>query len=162
MRRILPRAKRIRYCTPVRTQIFIITLWKDSRQRVSGSKKEQEKGGEKKEHEYVIERHFMNTSGSDLCKAKQMKGGQRKMEVYTVSCHGGQLKAHNCAGAHTHPVNPQVLSSRLQPSIPLLIFISASVMRTKESTQSLAHPSSLVAFSWSLQARPRGLISNCD
>lgn len=128
-----------------------------------GARRSKKKGGKKKkEHEYVIERHFMNTSGSDLCKAKQMKGGQRKMEVYTVSCHGGQLKAHNCAGAHTHPVNPQVLSSRLQPSIPLLIFISASVMRTKESTQSLAHPSSLVAFSWSLQARPRGLISNCD
>lgn len=37
-----------------------------------------------------------------------MKGGQRKMEVYTVSCHGGQLKACQSAGAHSHPVNPSV------------------------------------------------------
>lgn len=37
-----------------------------------------------------------------------MKGGQRKMEVYTVSCHGGRLKACQSAGAHSHPVNPSV------------------------------------------------------
>ena len=68
-----------------------------------------------------------------------MKGGQRKMEVYTVSCHGGQLKARRRAGAHTHPLLiPQFLSSRLQPSIPSLVFISASVMRTKESTHSFS------------------------
>lgn len=90
------------------------------------------------------------------------------MEVYTVSCHGGQLKARRRAGAHTHPLLiPQFLSSRLQPSIPSLVFISASVMRTKESTHSFAHslPSSLpppFSFSWSLQARLTGLINNCD
>ena len=89
-----------------------------------------------------------------------MKGGQRKMEVYTVSCHGGQLKAHRRAGAQTHPLLiPQLLSSRLQPSIPSLVFISASVMRTKESTHSFAPP---CIVSWSLQARLAGLISNCD
>lgn len=36
------------------------------------------------------------------------------MEVYTVSRHGGQLKACCGAGAHTHPLLiPQFLSSRL-------------------------------------------------
>lgn len=90
------------------------------------------------------------------------------MEVYTVSCHGGQLKARRWAGAHTHPLLiPQFLSSRLQPSIASLVFISASVMRTKESTHSFVPslPSSLphpFSFSWSLQARLAGLISNCD
>lgn len=97
-----------------------------------------------------------------------MKGGQRKMEVYTVSCHGGQLKARRRAGAHTHPLLiPQFLSSRLHPSIPSLVFISASMMRTNESTHlfALSFPSSLplsFSFSWSLQERLAGLISNCD
>lgn len=90
------------------------------------------------------------------------------MEVYTVSCHGGQLKAHRRTGAHTHPLLiPGFLSSRLQPSIPSFVFISASVMRTKESTHSFApyFPSSFpppFSFSWSLQAMLAGLISNCD
>lgn len=90
------------------------------------------------------------------------------MGVYTVSCHGGQLKARRKAGAHTHPLLiPQFLSSRLQPSIPSLVFISASVMRTKESTHSFSpsFPSFLPPpfyFSRSLQARLAGLISNCD
>lgn len=48
MRHILPCAKRIRCCAPVSPQIFIITSWKDSRQRASGSKKEQVKGEWKK------------------------------------------------------------------------------------------------------------------
>lgn len=43
----------------------------------------------------------MNTSSSDLCKAKEMKGGEGEMEVYTVSCHGGQLRACCRAGEHT-------------------------------------------------------------
>ncbi len=90
------------------------------------------------------------------------------MEVYTVSCHGGQLKARRRAGAHTHPLLiPQFLSSRLHPSIPSLVFIFASVMRTKESTHSFALSlrSSLpppFSSSWSLQERLAGLISNCD
>lgn len=90
------------------------------------------------------------------------------MEVYTVSCHGGQLKAHRSVGEHTHPLLiPQFLSCRLQPSIPLLVFISASVMRTKESTHSFAlsltsSPSPAFSLSWSLRARLAGLISNCD
>lgn len=71
-----------------------------------------------------------------------MKGEQRKMKVYTVSCHGGQLKAHRRDGAHAHPLLiPQSPSSRLQASIPSLVFISASVMRTKESTHSFLPPS---------------------
>lgn len=45
MRLTLLWAKRIRYFAPVSPQIFIITLWKDSRHGASGSKKEQEKGG---------------------------------------------------------------------------------------------------------------------
>lgn len=141
MRPTLLWAKRIRYFAPVSPQIFIITLWKDSR-----SKWEQEgarkRGSAKKEHE----RHFMNLSSSDLCKAKQMKGEQRKVKVYTVSCHGGQLKAHRRDGAHAHPLLiPQSLSPRLRASIPSLVFISASVMRTKESTHSFSPPS-LVLF----------------
>lgn len=96
-----------------------------------------------------------------------MKGGLRKMEVYTVSCHGGQLKASRRAGAHTHPLLiPELLSSRLQPSIPSLVFISGSVMSTKESTHSFAaataRPLHTPPVSWSLQARLAGLISNCD
>lgn len=90
-----------------------------------------------------------------------MKGEQRKMKVYTVSCHGGQLKAHCRDGAHAHPpLIPQSLSSRLQASIPSLVFISASVMRTKESTHSFFP--SLSFPSRPLQARLAGLISNCD
>lgn len=60
----------------------------------------------------------MNTSISDLCKAKQMKGRQRKMEVYTVSCHGGQLK---CVTVLVHTLIlliPQFLSSHL-PSLTI-------------------------------------------
>lgn len=49
-----------------------------------GARRSKKKGGEKKEHEYVIERHFMNTSGSDLCKAKQMKGGQKNGGLHSV------------------------------------------------------------------------------
>lgn len=91
-----------------------------------------------------------------------MKGGQRKMEVCTVSSHGGQLKAHCRAGANTHTLLiPEFLSSHLQPSIPSLIFISASVMRTKESTHSFAPslPSSLSLLSSSLGLFRQGLQS---
>lgn len=127
----------------------------------------------------MTEKCFVHTNGADLRRAKQLTGGRRKMDVCVVSCHGGPLKAHCKAGANSHPpLIPQFLSSRLQPSIPSLIFISASVMRTKESTHSLARslsgstaptlPPSLLPslpplfFSRSLQARLAGLISNCD
>lgn len=127
-----------------------------------------------------MEKCFVHTNGTDLCRAKQLMGGRRKMDVCcVVSCHGGQLKAHCKAGANSHPLLiPQFLSSRLQPSIPSLIFISASVMRTKKSTHSLAprplpslpqppipcFPPSIppLFFARSLQARLAGLISNCD
>lgn len=149
--------------------IFLFLMWTTHfntllKHGFNGKKKKERE----REREDVIERHFMNTSSSDLCKAKEMKGGQRQMEVCTVSCHGGQLKAHRGAGANTHPqLIPEFLSARLQPPVPSLIFISASVMRTKESTHSFAPPPPWYAlppffFTWSLRARLAGLISNCD
>lgn len=122
-----------------------------------------EKKEKKKEHEYVIERHFMNTSGSDLCKAKQMKGGQRKIEVYMVSCHGGQLKAHNCAGAHTHPVNPSVsvLSSPTIHPFTHLYLCFSDGDKGKHSITDPPFPPSLLSLGLFRQGLG-GLISNCD
>lgn len=132
----LPRAKRIRCSIPVIPQILIISSRKDSRQTASWYWGKGDGG---------MEKCFVHTNGTDLCRAKQLMGGRRKMDVCcVVSCHGGQLKAHCKAGANSHPLLiPQFLSSRLQPSIPSLIFISASVMRTKKSTHSLAPPAPL-------------------
>lgn len=112
-----------------------------------GARRREKKTVKCKKRAWVSERSTLWIQAvMTYAKQNRWKEDREKMEVYTVSCHGGQLKAHRRFRAHTHPLLiPQFLSSRLQPSIPLLVFISASVMRTKESTHSFAPtlPSSL-------------------
>lgn len=81
------------------------------------------------------------------------------MEVCTVSCHGGQLKACHTAGAHTHPVNPlvSVLSSQTIHPFTRLYLCFSDEDKGKHSIIP-PHPPP----PQSLQARLMGLISNCD
>lgn len=157
MRPILPWAERIRCCAPVSPQIFIITSWKDSsRERRVGARRSK-KNGERKERAWV-------SDGEELYEYKQFWLMQSKRDERRTGRNGGlhgvmpwrTVKSLlPSRSTHTHPLLiPQFLSSRLQPSVPSLVFISASVMRTKETTHSFSpSPHPPFSCSWSLWAK---------
>lgn len=107
--------------------------------------------------------HFSNARHFDLCKANEMKVGQRKVDVITVSCHGGQLKAR-CRAERTRSssANPSlsVLSSSAIHPVNRLYLCFSDEDKEKHSLicYLLSHSLPLIL---SRQRLP-GLISNCD